>query len=517
MRRAVKLGVFLLGALAAHRYLRRGHLTDADLADCVVQAAQLLPLAFAVICCLRRRRPKGLDTVLFHWPDGSPYTIRHLLEGLAIFGAVGQGKTLTSGRHMASAVVGIPNSSGVIFSSNPGDAAWWRARFREAGREGDLKVFSPTGTLRWNILATMQTGKWPADARSLTRFFINIAETISDSKGGQNEEFWKQLQERIIYNAVEAIRQGRGSVDAPSLARFIAGAAFDNSQLRDERWIAGYHNETLMLARRKQGKTAVEAADFTLLAEFWIGEYPVMDQKVKSSAIAGISNVLHSLNAGIVRQMISTTTNASADDLARGEWHLWDLPVTEYGPSAKALYSAVKAAVQAWVLKRDFNPGDPVVVLWGDEAWHIANSGDLEYMAESRKHGGTIIYLTQSVNQYAIALSDGADRRKSQALLGLFSHKIIHACDYSTAEFGSKLVGQAMQVTINSSPREPGDPLRRLLGGEWNHSIQQGMRQLITEREFMTGLDIGQAWVIRTGASFNSNYGNAIRVTFQRG
>lgn len=533
MKIAARLYLALYGLVLLLAFATKDGSRSPDLVAAAVLAAILFPPTFLPLALWRfvfRPRPRtrtGLERVLFRWPTGDLFTVAHLLTGLCIFGVIGSGKSSGSGATIARHLVNLPNSSGVIFASNPSDREEWTRRFRDAGREADLKIFSATSLLRWNILAKLQDRgtaerpKVPADARALTKYLLQVAETVTDSKGGANEQFWKQLQERIIYNAVEAIRQAWGMVDVPALARFLSGAAYAPQQLADPKWLQGYHARTLQVASEKKNKTAIEAADCQLFTDFWVNEHPALDPKVRSSAGAGISNVLHALNSGVTREILSTETNASADDFAHGIWHLWDFPVSEYGASGKALYATVKAATQRWVLQRHYRAGDPVVVLYADEAWHLINSGDFEFLSESRKHGGTLIFLTQTLANYAIALGDGADNRKSQAFVGLFGTKIFHAADPVTAAYAVSLVGEAEQDEVGLNQEAPKDSWDQINGaGLWRANVSQRMKSIMTARDYMVGLAMGgpdkvvEGWVIRNQCFAGQT--NCLKVAFHQ-
>jgi hypothetical protein len=76
----------------------------------------------------RATRPRpvadGLDRVLLHWDEDNAFTLRDLLNGgVAIFGRTGSGKTSSSGKALAHAIVSLPGSGGLIIAAKPGGRA----------------------------------------------------------------------------------------------------------------------------------------------------------------------------------------------------------------------------------------------------------------------------------------------------------------------------------------------------------------------------------------------------------
>ena len=143
----------------------------------------------------------SLASVLLWWGEKDAFTVRDLLNGgVAIFGRTGSGKTSSSGKALANAIVRHPGSGGLILAAKPEDKAMWQSIFAAAGRSDDLLVFSPENPLRFNFLDyEMQAG---GHTRNITRCITVIGETLrsSDSVSGENADFWQREQERMIFN-----------------------------------------------------------------------------------------------------------------------------------------------------------------------------------------------------------------------------------------------------------------------------------------------------------------------------
>jgi len=235
----------------------------------------------------RRTRADALDRRLFTWPSGDDFTLRHLLQSVAIIGQIGSGKSSGSGLLLARTVLKIPRSGGLILASKPEDKSWWQARFREAGRSPDLVLFSESSPARCNVIDyEIQSG---GDARSLTQFLTITSEVLDSGSGGgrSNDQFWKKSEERVLYNAIEPLRQGTGGVTAPDIQRFVSTAAYKPADLTDENWRGKFHNQ-VMQAAFDRPRSRIEDADAALYRDFWLNEFPVMDDKPRSSILSGV-------------------------------------------------------------------------------------------------------------------------------------------------------------------------------------------------------------------------------------
>jgi hypothetical protein len=469
-----------------------------------------------VIRRARRRRRKvsrgGLDSVLFKWTNRDPFTVRDLLNGgVAIFGRAGSGKTSGSGKLIGNAVVGYTNSGGLILCAKPEDAAMWKAIFAKYGRTGDLIVFSPRDSARFNFLDyVLKSG---GHTRDVTKCITTIGETLrsSDTKGGENSDFWEREQERMIYNAVEALRLAYGRVSAPDLQRFISGAALNPEMIATEQWQAGFHNQTLKRAFEAR-KTRAEEADCMLVFDFWLGEITDMADKTRSSILVGVFGILHPFNTGLVRDLVSGETTCSPEDMLVRKWILVDMSPAEWGDQGAIICGGWKFLTQKRIIRREAKAGDPINCIWCDESQQFLTSFDAHYLAQCRSHLGCMIYLTQSIHSYYATLRGSTGRHQADALLTNFHHKIFHAVgDEHTANFAANLIGKSLQTFIGSSVG-PIDSLSEEMWGtpKVTTSTNEHYEMILQPNVFQNGLRTGgrasayicDGIVVRSGEPF---------------
>jgi len=273
----------------------------------------------------KSRTINPLDDVLFQWSRSDPYRTRDLLRSVGVFGATGSGKSSGSGDWFGNAIVAYPRSSGLILCAKPEDKPMWEKMFARHKREKDYSVFEPGGTCRFNFLDfVLQSG---GDTRQVTKCITTIGETLrSDKSGGtENSRFFEREEERLLYNAVGIVKLATGKVTAPDLQKFITTAPLSAVQIATPQYQASFHFQS-MLKAEKTPKSPVEQHDYEQATDYWMSEFPNQADKMRSCTTAGVLGVLHVFNTGEVRELVSTTTNVTPNDMhERGHWVL-DLP-----------------------------------------------------------------------------------------------------------------------------------------------------------------------------------------------
>ena len=291
-----------------------------------------------------------LDRVILQWSRHDPFTVRNLLDGggLCEFGQSGSGKTSSSSKVIGRAIVGMGDSCGLICIPKPEDVFMWRQIFAEAGRSNDLLEFDANGSnLRFNFLA--EAARHGGHTREIVRCLMTIGETLNSGQQRGNDgdsAYWQSQQERMLYNATEVLKTAKGSVSAPDLQAFITSAANSPAQLRDPSWQSGFHCR-MMEAAYLAPKSPMQAHDFELAFDYWYGEAVAMADRTKSSILTGVLGLLHVFNTGIVRELVSTSTNVSPDDMLEGrKWVMVNVPPASFGDQGTFINAGWKYLAQ---------------------------------------------------------------------------------------------------------------------------------------------------------------------------
>lgn len=434
----------------------------------------------------RRKSRDPLDDVLFHWPDGTPFTVRDMHRSVEVKGITGSGKTSGSGKFLTEQIVKHPRSTCVIIAQKPEDSAFYQDIFQR--HKKPLVVIEEGSKWRCNFLDTeMKAG---ADTRALVEFLTTLGEALDGGKGNsrENEQFWRKFEERIIFGAVEGVHQGTGSVTAPNLQKFISTAAYKPEQGIDPKWLEKFHHKTMQAASNKK-KTEIQTFDFEVLIDLWANEFPNMDDKPRSSGLAGVMNTLSTFNTGLVRLMCSTETNITPAAIDEGVSILLNFPFSRYGPTGRFIAGGFRYMCQKHILRRQWKPGDFWNVMTCDEFQESVTEFDAKYLAQCRSHGGCLLTLTQTINSEYSAMPN---KHKADALLSNYGLHIYHTCDADTAKFASNLLGQHREVFVNYSPKQDVSMGEELFGaGGGSGSISESYQAVLQPRAFMTGLRSG--------------------------
>ena len=89
----------------------------------------------------------------------------------------------------------------------------------------------------------------------------------------------------------------------------------------------GFHNQILKAAYDAP-KTPIEQADCEQGMEYWLGELPTLNDRTRSSITTQVMGILHVMCSGIVRELLSTTTNFTPAGMDAGKWLLIDMSVS---------------------------------------------------------------------------------------------------------------------------------------------------------------------------------------------
>ncbi len=458
-----------------------------------------------------------LDDILFPWTKRDPFTVRHMLRSVESKGITGSGKSSGSGATIIDAVIRHPRSTLLIVAQKPEEKEEYLRMFRRYRKP--LVIIEEGGKARCNFLETEV--KAGADTRDLVEFLSTLGESLEGGSGGrENDRFWKMLEQRIMYNAMVALTLG-GKPDAPGLLKFLSTAAYRADQLKDPDWRGKFHN-TVMKAAWEKKKSDTDQANFTLAQDFFQSEFVLMDDKPRSSGLAGVMNTAHVFNTGLVWRMCSTDTNVTPAVLDQGVSILINFPFSNYGPTGRFIAGGWKYLCQKHILRRKWNPNGYFNVMVLDEYQESATELDARYLAQCRSHGGSLFCLTQTVHSEYAAMGGNGHHRADQ-LLSNFGTHIYHLSDPATAKFGSSLLDNRRETFISFSPRPRESYGDDIFGqGQASGSLSETYQPILQPGMFMTDLRCGgppsnvvDAIIIRAGERF-SNGENWMKIGFRQ-
>ncbi|MBY0512858.1 MAG: hypothetical protein K2P78_02985 [Gemmataceae bacterium] len=240
----------------------------------------------------------------------------------------------------------------------------------------------------------------------------------------------------------------------------------------------------------------------------------------------GVLDILHCFYVGLVRELVSTTTNVQPTDLFRGKWLMIDMPPSEYGDVGSFVIGGWKYLTQKAILRRSAGEGAAPAVIWADEAQQVLTSFDAHFLAQCRSHFGCMVYLSQSLPGYYAAVGGQNAKQSVDALQASFMTKVFHALgDLETAQWASGLVGKSLKTfTGGSMSPTVGGTYEDVYGpNRFSSNFSQSIQNTLEANAFLHGLKTGgpgagyraDCFVIRSGGPFASGE-NWLKTSFSQ-
>lgn len=399
-----------------------------------------------------------LSNTLLALSPCDPWTIRDAVEGTLILGATGSGKSSGSGRRIALAMLRA-GFGGIVLTAKQDECAVWRAYCTEAGRLEDLMVFGPDEPLRFSFLDHELNGH--GGGAGLTENIVNLFSTVlevaergSSGGGGRDDDsYWKRANRQLCRNAVDLLALAKGRVTVPDLYRVVISAPTSLEQIRSEDWKRRSDCLRWLGEADKRAKSPREQADFELVCEFFMVEWPALSDKTRSVITSTFTSMVDVLNRGVLKELFCTTTNVMPEDTTAGRIIVINLPIktfAEVGQFGQALW---KYAFQRSIERRNITENPRPVFFWADEAQQFVTSYDMQFQTTCRAARVATVLLTQNVSNFYAALG-GSEKGRSEAasLFANLNTKVIHANgDPVTNEWAASIIGRTRQLMANGN------------------------------------------------------------------
>ena len=478
----------------------------------IVAAVQFLMGALDAPSWTWYRSADPLDRPLLRWSKRDALTSRMFLTGgISILGRSSSGKSRASGRYIAYSLIlpsrkkgSLKPSGGIIFADKVESLSSWRQLFAAAGRSEDLVEFSPHSHIRLNFLDyAFQLNDDPRTLVEFLQILSRGAKGKDRRDSGEHGSFWKNSEERLLYNAIVVLLLARnGKLTAQDLQQFVTTSASSPDQLKDLNWVAGFHSQMLEAAHQAD-KTPLQQDELNQAIAYWLGEAPAMAPATRSGIFAGVLNTLHVFNTGLVKSLVCGDSNFDLQQTLQGKYLYVNFPPSHYGVTFTFLYSGLKYLMQRTVLQRHVQADDGLHVIWVDEAAQHSNEFDILYLQECRSRRGGMVYLSQGVKSYHAAFGGQSGADQANALLNCFGSWVVHACDPDTAEAASRRLGKRRETFFSSSLSADEYEFHGFFPDRTlTHNYSQSYEPILQEQVFMGGL--------RTGGPANRHCSDAI-------
>lgn len=479
--------------MARRLWARRSEIADLHRKAQIMKASGVAMLALGIVApakvvvggmksamsgTFKRRSPLNtvagwaLDVVVLSWSPRDKFTVNDAVQGTLILGATGSGKSSGSGRTIALSFLRA-GFGGLVLTAKADERAAWEQYCRDTGRAGDLVVFGPRESLRFNFLQyeLSRKGAGAGHCENLVNLFatvLEVAERNSAGSGGREDEgYWKRANRQLMRNAVDLLVLATGQISIPELYKLVVSAPTSFEQIGSAEWKSKSFCFQCLADADKRSKSSRQEHDFAVVADYWMLEFPGLSDKTRSVIVSTFTSMIDVLNRGILRELFCAETNVTPDAALDGKIILIDLPVKEFAEIGQFAQVLWKYCWQRAVERRDVATNPRPVFLWADEAQHFVTSYDMQFQTTCRSSRVATVLLSQNVSNFYAGLG-GSDKGRAEAdsLFANLNTKIFHAnSDPVTNQWASTMIGRTRQFFVNASnSRQAGDWMSSLLG-----------------------------------------------------
>lgn len=463
-----------------------------------------------------------LDQVVLSLAPFDALTLRHAVEGIAIFGGVGAAKTTGSAAQILLGFLSL-GMGGLYCCVKPGDRElieWYAA---QTGRADSLIIVSPSQPWRCNLLkyALKRPGMEGSRTEQVVSVLMTIAETAERGEkggGGRNDRFWEQSKRSLLRDAVEICVRATGEISMAMVDEFIASAPQTHEQVHEAAW----QQKSLCYRLVEQGDqremTQRERKDFDRAARFFLREFIDMPPETRGSVLASYRVMADVLLRGQMADLFDGATNFVPDVAFDGAVIVLDLPVKVYGQAGVHVQSAFKYLFEVAAEQRDVKANSRPAFLFMDEAHELITDYDMQFFATARSARIASVLISQNISNYFAAMGGESGRHRIEGVLGNLSTKIFHSNGHAqTNKWASDMIADEMQtrVSFHGSRERTGmgtgggseAPGKKVLESEFTMLSKGG-----PENDYLT-----QTILFQSGRRFAANNGQPyLYVTFRQ-
>lgn len=421
----------------------------------------------------------NLDTPLIELISSSgrsSFNIRHAVEGCAVFGGIGSGKTSGSG-HLLALKYLIAGFGGLVLTVKPDEKEMWQELCRLAGRSDDLMIIEPGGNQYFHFV-DYESSQMSGD-ETLTDNVVDLLKTViragQEQGGDKSDSFWETALDMLIFNVIDLCKLAYGTVTVTRMFEIVQtipksseglqsepGAklkpfhlAFEtarnyvNSQI--EVWFASLAADE---QKRLQDETVFEtevldalpdARLLRYLDQFFVDTFIPLSDKTRSIIDFTFSGFLFRLLRDPVYSLFCRyKSTLTPEDSLEGKIILVNLPVKKYQKVGRDVQVLFKYVWQRAMERREVRKNGRPVFLWADEAQNFIHEKDAEFQATARSSRVATVYISQNLPNYYASMGGQKSEYRVKSFLGTLGTKIFHAnADIETNKYASELIGDA--------------------------------------------------------------------------
>lgn len=434
---------------------------------------------------LTDKPPFDMEKVIL-WIEGTnskgktgkfPVRLSTLLEGILITGQPGSGKSSASSEVYLRA--GFRNGFGALCNIvKPGDAQYIREIARQEGRLDDVVLFSEQSGLCFDPLLYefSRTDRGGGAAANCTDLLTRLNGLIHpDSKGGEDEIFWKNALFRLGNRSIGLLDLAGETISIKNIRRLVVDAATNDNVFREyinliqsllqpnnsqEEEIEiikkmmglaqqSYVIKLLHQAANKENGNQQEKDQYQLLESYFLREFLFLAEKTKSGVLELLLGILEPFNFDTLDKCF--TGRIDEELLPENTWEkgsiiILDFPTKSYGLIGRLAIGFYRFLWMMAIERRetDYSGNHRPVLLFQDEAAELIDPDyDTRFQATSRSSKVVTVTISQNIHSFIVAMGRNGGESKMKNLLGNLATKIFHAqSDFDTNRFASDMISE---------------------------------------------------------------------------
>jgi hypothetical protein len=386
--------------------------------------------------------------------DADVWRIRDATEGVAIFGAVGSGKTSGSGALIAQAYLQA-GFGGLVLTAKPDEARRWLRLCQRSGRAADCIHVTPDSGHKLNLLQyeSQRPGKRISvtdDLIALLRCLIAAMSRGGQGKGFSNDEFWTNATNQLTRKLFDLFQLADEPLTIHGLVHFVNIAPTNASKP----WqTIPYFTDLINRAEHRARKGSdVDKRIFSEVFDYWTSFYPHKVPAVtRGGFLTAFTAMADVLTGRGIYEIIGLGTNLTPEMILSGKIVILDFPMKQNVKGGFMVQAAFKLLFQQAVERRADKglPSARPVFLWEDEAHLFFSSHDVDFQPTARDCRVSHVTLSQNLHNF---MQHGHNEHDMFAVFASMNTNIFHTNgDLETNRWASERIGMERTETLKGS------------------------------------------------------------------
>lgn len=406
-----------------------------------------------------------LNRPLLMFSPTDAFRLGDAFEGALLLGASGSGKTTTSGKSLAYALLNTPMSGGLILTCKREETDNWIKYAKACGREQDLLIFNAESGHAFDVFQYewARPGRGSADQESIIDLFstlLSIGKQVVTTSG---EAYWERASEKLLRHTLVVLGMSGEPMSLSIFNRFIEALPSRLEECDEEQW----QNESYAahvvrsIEARKDTLTEAQWQDLDTATQFLFKRWPQMDERPRSSIVLTFSGLADKFTFHPLRRLFCSGKCTFVPEMTthQGRIIVVDFPTAQYGPETGRLIGVMLKLVfqRAW-LRRDLSESASAVFLWQDEFQMFVSRRDNTFQQTCRSARVAVVCLTQNILNLSEELGEQQPGSKTKSFLGNLALKVFHQQnEFESAQYAADLIGKQYRFLDSYNAGASGD------------------------------------------------------------